>query len=557
MSTPIMETAVAGVRSLDGLFSESAARHPDRPALLINGEQWSYRQLNVECKTIERTLSAAGLIGKRCNIGVVYAYAMFSYAALIAVMRSGNVYVPLNGKLPEDRLLKIIEDANLQAMIIDATDGLQSGLVRALRQSRALSIISLGNGSISELEPALESATRHPLWRASEVGALHPAIPLDSNSEQRVSTDLAYIIYTSGSTGAPKGVALSHESVRRCMERCQQLFATSWEDRFTQFSPLSFDGSIFDSFLCWISGGALCVPAPSEALVPLKFAVTYGITVWGSVPSLASFMSKLNLLKPAALPKIRLTFFYGEGLPTELALAWAAASPQSRIFNLYGPTEFAICATYHEFQADKITGPGMVPIGEPLPGLDHRVVDEDRFVEDDDVPGELWLSGDQLAQGYWNNPAATQAAFVRTPADDLSASVWYRTGDLVSRRPGVGLVFRGRLDRQVKLRGLRIELQEIESILREMNGSALVAVVPLCNAGGMCEKIVAFCEQLNFDENTLKARCLERIPAYMIPERIIQLESFPLSSHGKVDYKALAVLSTVRLGFPTSTTIPA
>jgi acyl-CoA synthetase (AMP-forming)/AMP-acid ligase II len=178
------------------------------------------------------------------------------------------------------------------------------------------------------------------------------------------------------------------------------------------------------------------------------------------------------------------------------------------------------------------------------------IIDDGHPIEEDNVPGELWLSGDQLAYGYWRNPAATQSAFVRYPIDDPDGEIWYRTGDLVTSQAGVGLTFRGRLDRQVKLRGYRVELQEVESALRDVIGCTLAAVVPLRNAGGMCEEIVAYCDKLGNDEATIKARCLYRMPRYMVPDRIFELDPIPLSDHGKVDYQALAAQAAARNNRP-------
>ncbi len=141
-------------------------------------------------------------------------------------------------------------------------------------------------------------------------------------------------------------------------------------------------------------------------------------------------------------------------------------------------------------------------------------------------PGELWLAGDQVVSGYWNNPTATAAAFVSTFSANGEQETWYRTGDLMTHRSDVGLTFRGRIDRQVKLRGLRIELQEIESVLREVTGCALVAVIPVHGSGGLCEKIIAYCDNIQ-DEAAVKALCLRRLPSYMVPERIYELSTFP------------------------------
>jgi amino acid adenylation domain-containing protein len=546
MSMPIVQAAASERRSLDGFFSASLRKFPDRPALFASGQLWSYNQLHAECGSIVRALHAAGSTGRQCNVGLIYGRSMFSYAAIIAIMRAGEVYVPLNAKLPAERLLKIIEDAGIEVVIIDAEEVLPESVINALRRIKALHILVKGNPSSSSLEATLRDSPQHRVWRVSAAENLSEYPEASSSDTAPGSGRIAYIIYTSGSTGVPKGVAITQESACRCIEKSHCIFGTSEEDRFTQFSALSFDVSILDLFLCWKSGGALYVPAPAEALMPLSFVVTHAITVWSSVPSLANFMLKLQLLKSDVLSKIRLSLFCGEALPSELALAWSTAAPASRIFNLYGPTEVTVFATYYEYERQSDLPHGVVPIGAPLPGVECMIVADDTAVVADDLPGELWLAGDQLALGYWNNPATTAAAFVRARFAGVCAEVWYRTGDLVSRRRGVGLSFRGRLDRQVKLRGHRIELQEIESTLRDLVGCAQVAIVPLRTAGGICEKIIAYCDKLNADETTVKARCLNRMTHYMVPERILELDTFPLTANGKVDYLALAARSTAR-----------
>jgi D-alanine--poly(phosphoribitol) ligase subunit 1 len=505
----------------------SALKWPDRPALVVGDQTWSYSRLDEQCRSIEQTLHDGGFVGRQCSAGLIYARAMFSYAAVIAIMRSNCVYVPLNPKAPAERLLKIIDDAAIKVVIVDATEELSEEVIDALRRSPTIRIISNSNLPVLPPKP-----------NGNDPG--HSATAIAT----RTSADPAYIIYTSGSTGEPKGVAISHESACLCMEKLQQLWATGPDDRFTQFSPLSFDYSLVELYVCWKSGGALCVPAASDALVPFNFAIAQNITVWFSVPSLANFLLKLGLLKKNALPLVRISLLGGEALPYELAHAWAAATPQSRVFNLYGPTEVTIVSTYYEFKQDIEPQTGTVPIGIPLPGLRSKVMDDGQPVETDDEPGELWLSGDQLALGYWQNPVATSAAFVRLT--DRDGTIWYKTGDLVSNRAGSGLSFRGRLDRQIKLRGQRIELQEIESALREVIGCSIVAVVPVRNSGGMCEKIVAYCDELYDEEAAIKARCRSRLATYMVPDRILKLESFPVSSHGKIDYRPLAERTAVQ-----------
>jgi amino acid adenylation domain-containing protein len=538
MTMTAVESGVGQRRSLDVFFSHSVSRQPDRPALFVSGRYWTYHQLDVECRAIERALDAAELTGTGRNIGLLFGSGVFSYAAVIAIMRSNNVYVPLSPKIPAVRLLKIIEDANIQSIVIDTHVVPPDGLMQALLRCTHLQLFIKGDSS-SWFESAIQETPKHrsPQLRLCRID------DAEATSQRRAagaSTELAYIIYTSGSTGIPKGVAIAHESACRCIEKLHLMFPTDERDRFTQFSALSFDVSIADLFLCWKSGGTLYVPPPEAALVPLSFAAKHQLTVWSSVPSLANFLLKLKILKSESLSHLRLTLFAGEALPTELAQAWTVAAPHSRVFNVYGPTECTIYSTYYEYKGDSNLQQSVVPIGAPLLHLRTMIVDEGRAIRDENMPGELWLSGDQLARGYWNNPVATRAAFVRYPLTDPQGEIWYRTGDLVSWQSGVGLLFRGRLDRQVKMRGYRIELQEVESALRDVIGCTVAAVVPLRNSAGMCEEIVAYCDRLGGDEATIKALCLHRLPRYMVPDRIFELDPIPLSDHGKVDYLALA-----------------
>jgi len=540
-----MESATVGNQFLDDFFSASVLQRPDRCAVHVAGRCWSYAELNAITCSLEAALSSSTHSGQR-NIGVVYGRSVFSYAAVTGIMRSGNVYVPLNSKMPADRLRRILADACIDTVVVDTGDVLPEGVLSALRTAEGLRIVASQGASLPALQTAAESSVVHVLSNnGAREGLSVVAGDHGHGIDQRHPDQLAYIIYTSGSTGEPKGVAITHSSACACIAKLHCMFSTNELDRFSQFSALSFDVSIADLFLCWKSGGALYVPAHSEAMVPLKFAVTHALSVWSSVPSIASFMGKLQLLQPDALPHLRLTLFAGEALPAELARAWTDAAPQSRVFNVYGPTECTIFSAIYEYDRERSRRHGVVPIGVPLPGLRCAIVDEGRRVERDDEPGELWLSGDQLAAGYWRNPTSTEQAFVSWPGEGRAEEIWYRTGDLVSHREAEGLIFRGRMDRQIKLRGIRIELQEVESVLRDVIGCAMVAVIPLRGSGGMCEKIIAYCDRLGADEASIKAGCLERLPAYMVPERIFELGSFPLSANGKIDYPQIAALTAV------------
>lgn len=536
MALPYEITQKLSSRSLDEYFSASVRKHAARPALYLGGKTYSYRELGEKSAAIEQRILAAGFHGKQNNIGVLYARSAFAYAAIIAIMKTGNVYVPLNVNTPADRLLKILTDANIEALVIASGDPLPHALLSVLQTCKALHVIA-------ERATSAQIPSAHFAWLVDNASSRPNNLLRVADHSISLASRLAYIIYTSGSTGEPKGVPITHDSACRCIEKLHGLFDTHEHDRFTQFSALSFDVSIMDIFLCWKSGATLYVPAASENLVPLTFVATHKITVWSSVPSLANILLKLKLLKGSCLRHIRLSLFCGEALPRELANAWATAAPSSRIFNLYGPTEATIVSTYYEYRQSDGCGYGIVPIGTPLANLCCAIVADGELVETENTSGELWLSGDQLAGGYWNNPSATAAAFVQLPSDTIPGRTWYRTGDLVIRTRDDGLSFLGRIDRQVKLRGHRVELQEIESALRDVTGCTLVAVVALRSAGGICEKIVAYCDEINGDEAAIKSGCLARLPRYMVPDQIYQLTTFPLNANGKIDYVELTARS--------------
>ena len=538
MSPPRRSDITSEYMSLDSFFSQTAREHRSRPALFASDKHWTYGELDDESRALESLLrNVIPSSTKQLHIGLIYGRSLFSYAGVIAIMRAGHVYIPLNPKMPAQKLGRILNDAAINTLIVDTSEPLTPGVKELLAQSHSLQLIIERDIHGSQLESDI-SRNSHAVW-SLPAGVNQILTSGFQNSVASPHKELAYMIYTSGSTGVPKGVPITHESACRCIEKAHQLFGTHERDRFTEFSALSFDVSILDLFLCWKSGGELYVPASSQALVPLEFVTQNEISVWSSVPSLANFLLKLKLLKTNALPHVRLFLFCGEALPVELARACLASAPRSTVFNLYGPTECTIFATCHRY--DNLSDiNGTVPIGTPVPGINYKIVSEGRPVEIDNEPGELWLSGDQLTPGYWNNLAATQTAFVRFPERDFEQEFWYRTGDLVSQDSKVGLVFRGRVDRQVKLRGHRIELQEIETALREVTGCALVAVVPIKGSGGIIDKIVAYCDHLDEDEITVKRLCEKRLPSYMIPDRIYQLTNFPTNDSGKINYLELA-----------------
>ncbi|WP_437601991.1 amino acid adenylation domain-containing protein [Sorangium sp. So ce590] len=496
---------------LDSCFDESAARYPDRPAVHAAGAWVTYAALRDRKREIAGRLRARGLGGAGVTVGLLAEKGAEAYAGLLGIMESGNIYVPLSPRSPRARLATIVEEARLTALIVDGASA----------------------GAAVDL---LATSARPPLVIPAEPGA--PAIagpggalpgPPD-DVPRRPGDPYAYLLFTSGSTGRPKGVGITHANGRALIDALAAEIQTTPDDRFTQFAELSFDFSIGELFLCWQAGGCVFVPSFHEALMPRSFIQRHRITVWSSVPTLANNLKVLRALRPGVFDSLRWSLFCGEALPSQLAEAWQAAAPSCRIVNLYGPTEVTVFATLYFYDPSAPPAAEIVPLGRPLAPVRT-------FIEPGS--GELLLAGAQVAPGYWRDSAATARSFV-TLAGDPGGLVWYRTGDRAGTDERSDLVFLGRCDDQVKVRGRRVELREIEGVLRRVTAVDLVAVVPIRAVSGLCEDVVAYVNRLDGTDDEVRARCRSYLPEYMVPRRIFVLAEFPLNESGKIDHRALA-----------------
>lgn len=512
-------------------FLASAERFPDRPALWVEDRTYAYRELAEHARWLAAELCAAD--------GPVYATlgerSLAACCAPLACMLAGRIHVPLGTSLPQARMSDILQRTRPAALICDAAGRARlPGLLERL--DFAPRVISPAPG-----EAAPTTASAGP-------AASTPAPDRDGASGLGVpDRDIAYVLFTSGSTGRPKGVAVGHDALDAYVEAMLARYPGLDErQRCTQFFEPTFDLSMHDLFVTWAAGACLyCLPR--EALpMPTDFVRAHRLTVWFSVPSLAAALQRYGLLTAGALPDLGLALFCGEALPGPLARAWAAAAPNARCENLYGPTEATIACTAHRIAAGE-TARAVVPIGAPLPGMELAVVRDDGTRCAPGEVGELWLGGRQLAAGYWRDPAQTAERFVAARFDGLHAARWYRTGDLAEIDAQGIAHFHGRADRQVKLRGYRVELQDVEAHLRaacsDAHGSAEVAAIPIAAPGGDAPTgLAAFVVHPRFDRGAALAAMKARLPAYMVPSELHALDALPLNANGKVDYQALAAL---------------
>lgn len=514
-------------------FLDSAARHPERPALEVEGETLSYRQLLEHVQSVAATLAACRSDEGPPLTCVLAQRTRSAFVGILGTLASGHGYVPILPSFPTARVAVMLDRSRARTIIADE-DGV-AHLDALLADAPAPLTVLLPDTPVDD--------AMRERWSGHKILGPHDLAAAAEWVAPTPSPDaIAYILFTSGSTGRPKGVMVSHANIVRFLDVVVERYELRETDRFSHMFDLTFDLSLFDMFAAWKAGGCLCVPGSRDKLLPARWVVDAGISVWFSVPSTALLMKKTRTLNPDAFPGLRCSLFCGEALPVEVARAWMDAAPASRVENIYGPTELTLACTAYvcgdamteEAQAD------LVPIGEPFPGMEARIVDERLQPVPDGEPGELIMTGPQLTLGYWDDPERTAAAFVVPPGE---TQTFYRTGDRV-RRPADGgpMVFLGRVDHQIKVRGYRVELGEIEAVMRREAGvDAAIAIgwPPANESGSAADGIVGFLDDASVDTKALRESMAVHLPNYMLPREFRVVERWPLNVNGKIDRKAL------------------
>ena len=510
-------------------FLGSAERFPDRTAVEVDGDSITYAQLRKRVFRVAATLQKHADDEGPPLCCVLGSSSAATFTGILGALCSGRGYVPILPSFPEQRISVMLQRSRARAMIVDP-EGVAhlDGLLAAAPEP--MTVILLADPPA----PPPESWSRHTIILESQLesgAGFQPAAPKPD--------DIAYILFTSGSTGLPKGVMVAHKNIDRFLEVVVERYGLDENDRFSHMFDLTFDLSLFDLFGSWRVGACLCVPGPRDKLLPARFVNDSKISVWFSVPSTALLMKKTRTLTEGAFPTLRWSLFCGEALPVEVARAWMEAAPRSVTENLYGPTELTLACTQHRCEADAsaFAVNDVVPIGEPYPGMEARVVNEQLEEVAVGESGELILTGPQLTLGYWDDPEKTAAAFVVPPGETRT---FYRTGDRAQRpEPGEPLIYLGRLDHQLKVRGYRIELGEVEAIMRKHAGVDAAIAVGWPPAPGGADGIVAFLDDSTVDKTDLLAKMSRDLPKYMLPREIRFVDAFPLNVNGKIDRKAL------------------
>ncbi len=488
-------------RGVHRLFEEQVERTPTAPALAFGEERLDYAELNRRANRLAHALIERG-IGADRLVGVAMERSIEMVVALMAILKAGGAYVPVDPEYPEERQAYMLEDSGVQLLLS------QSHLKLPLAQG--VQRIDLDRGA-----PWFE-----------DYSEANPDIHLDGEN-------LAYVIYTSGSTGKPKGAGNRHSALSNRLCWMQQAYGLGVGDTVLQKTPFSFDVSVWEFFWPLMSGARLVVAAPGDHRDPAKLVKLInreGVDTLHFVPSmLQAFLQDEDVVSCTSLKRIVCS---GEALPADAQQQVFAKLPQAGLYNLYGPTEAAIDVTHWTCMEE---GKDAVPIGRPIANLACYILDGNLEPVPVGVLGELYLAGRGLARGYHQRPGLTAERFVASPF--VAGERMYRTGDLARYRADGVIEYAGRIDHQVKLRGLRIELGEIEARLLEHPWVREAAVLAV-DGRQLVGYVVLESESGDWRE-ALAAHLATSLPEYMVPAQWLALERMPLSPNGKLDRKAL------------------
>ncbi len=492
---------------LHNLIEKQVDRSLERVALVCEEQSLTYRQMNARANQLAHFLRARG-VGPEVCVGICMERSIEMVLALLGILKAGGAYLPLDPSYPRERLAFMLEDSAMPVLLTE------SRLTNELPRHRADMIC---------LDP--------DWWRASGESEENPATEVGPDN-------LAYVLYTSGSTGRPKGVQVEHRGLTNLVETQSRVCDIQPGDRVLQFCSLSFDPSIFEIGAALHSGATLVIAAQASLLPGRPLADLFRRQ---AVTTIVLPPSVLSPLPDEDFPSLRTLIVGAEPVTTEFVKRWAAGR---RIFNIYGATETTVFSTIAECYSD-----GTKPtIGRPIANNRVYLLDSGRQPVPVGVAGELYVAGVGVARGYLNRPELTAERFTTDPFDAAPGARLYRTGDLARYLPDGNIDFLGRVDNQVKVRGHRIELEEIEAVLSQHPSVRDCTVIVREDKPGD-RRLVAYYvahHAGSLPVGELRGFLKGRLPDYMVPGIYVPLEALPLSPSGKVDRRALPAPAPTR-----------
>jgi len=490
------------------LFEEQVERTPDAVAVVFEGQQLTYNELNCRANQLAHYLQSLGVKPDEL-VGICVERSLEMIVGLLGILKAGGAYVPFDPDYPIERLSFMLEDAAVKVLLT------QQELIDKLPEHQA-QLICLD----ADWELISQFSQDNPI---TDVQA----------------TNLAYVIYTSGSTGQPKGVMLSHSNLSNHMFWMQETFPLTKTDRVLQKTPFSFDASVWEFYAPLLVGGQLLIAQPgghTDSDYLLKTIAQQQVTTVQLVPSLLQMLLEQGGIENCQL--LKRVFCGGEILPVALQEK-LLSQLNVNLCNLYGPTECCIDVTFWNCQREMYGQ--RIPIGRPISNTQIYILDSNLQSLPVGIPGELHIGGAGLARGYLNRPELTEEKFIPNPFSNSPDSRLYKTGDLARYLPDGNIEYLGRIDNQVKIRGFRIELGEIEAVLTQYPQVQSSVIIAREDTPGN-KRLVAYIvpeKEATPTPNEMRQCLKEKLPEYMIPSAFVILESLPLTPNGKIDRRAL------------------
>ncbi|HEY0734013.1 MAG TPA: amino acid adenylation domain-containing protein, partial [Herpetosiphonaceae bacterium] len=507
-------------RTVQALVTAQAQRQPDAVALVYGAEQLTYAELDARANQLAHQLRARG-VGPEVLVGVCLERSLHLVVAMLAILKAGGAYVPLDPAYPQDRLAFMLADTEAPVVL---TDTRLRERVPVVEGARPVTVLCLDT-AWERIEPEWSNA---PVSEAT-------------------AADLAYVMYTSGSTGQPKGTAITHQAIVRLICNTDYVALTP-EDRIAQASNTAFDAATFEIWGALISGARLVGLDRETALSPDQFATWLRDQAITTMFMTTAWFNQVVASVPAAFASMRQVIFGGEeGDPQRVRDVLKHGKPQ-HLINGYGPTESTTFASWYAVETlpeDATT----VPIGRPIANTTLYVLDAHLQPVPIGVPGELYIGGDGLARGYFRRPSLTAEKFIPHPFGGENSSEpgtqpgarLYRTGDLVRTLPDGTIVFLGRIDQQIKLRGFRVEIGEIEAVLSQHPAVRQAFVLLRDDLPGDRRLVAYLVAQPDQSIVVAEVRTflLRQLPEYLVPAAFVVLDTLPLTPNGKLDRRAL------------------
>ncbi|WP_332606556.1 amino acid adenylation domain-containing protein [Bacillus spizizenii] len=482
-------------------FEKQTEQRPDYEAVIFGNERCTYRQLNERANQLARTLRTKGVQADQF-VAIICPHRIELIVGILAVLKAGGAYVPIDPEYPEDRIQYMLKDSEAKIVLT------QLDLHKHLTLDADVVLLD-EESSYHEDRSNLE-----PICGAN---------------------DLAYMIYTSGSTGNPKGVLIEHRGLANYIGWAKEVYVNDEKTNFPLYSSVSFDLTVTSIFTPLITGNTIIVyDGEDKSAVLSTIMQDPRIDIIKLTPAHLHVLKEMNIAEGTTIRKM---IVGGENLSTRLAQSISEQfKGQLDIFNEYGPTEAVVGCMIYRYDAERDRRE-FVPIGTPAANTSIYVLDASMNLVPIGVPGEMYISGAGVARGYWNRPELTAEKFVHNPF--APGTIMYKTGDLANRLRDGNLIYLGRIDEQVKIRGHRIELGEVEAAMHKVEAIQKAVVIAREEEDGLQQLCAYYVSNKPITIAEIREQLSQELPDYMIPSHYVQLEQLPLTSNGKINRKAL------------------